>query len=156
MKKQILTLIAAASFSAALPSANAHCQIPCGIYNDSVRVVLMEEHLATIKKSMQQIDSLSSAEKPDANQLNRWVMNKEKHAEELDQIITYYFMTQRIKPVAKDDQKYDQYVANCTTLHQMLVLSMKCKQTTDTTLVDQIQELIHSFEHTYPGLEHDH
>ena len=36
------------------------------------------------------------------NQLVRWVDNKEIHADELSEIVTYYFMTQRIKPPAAD------------------------------------------------------
>ena len=28
----------------------------------------------------------------------RWVVNKEVHADELSDIVTYYFMAQRIKP----------------------------------------------------------
>ena len=31
---------------------NAHCQIPCGVYDDAMRVKMIEEHTLTILKSM--------------------------------------------------------------------------------------------------------
>ena len=77
-------------------------------------------------------------------------MNKEKHADELSEIVTYYFMAQRIKP---DMEKYEE---NLKTLHAILVESMKCKQTTDLAHVEKLKELIHGFEHTYFGEAHQH
>ena len=29
-----------------------HCQIPCGIYSDAVQIIQINEHLATIEKSI--------------------------------------------------------------------------------------------------------
>ena len=31
---------------------NGHCQIPCGVYDDAMRVKMIEEHTLTILKSM--------------------------------------------------------------------------------------------------------
>ena len=39
--------------------AYSHCQIPCGIYGDYTRIDLLREHIATIEKSMNQINELS-------------------------------------------------------------------------------------------------
>jgi nickel superoxide dismutase len=77
MKRNTALLIAAAflaSFTAS--EARSHCQIPCGIYDDPARFVLMAEHIATIEKSMKTIVELSAQEKPDYNQLGRWVANR--------------------------------------------------------------------------------
>ena len=30
----------------------AHCEVPCGIYEDSVRIVMIYEHITTIEQSM--------------------------------------------------------------------------------------------------------
>ena len=35
----------------------AHCQIPCGVYDDTMRVKMIEEHTLTILKSMNYIAS---------------------------------------------------------------------------------------------------
>ena len=93
----IVTTIVLAFFSAA-PMASAHCQIPCGIFDDEKRVELIEEHIVTVEKSMKKIAELGAAESVDYNQLVRWVSNKETHALEIQEIVTAYFMAQRIKP----------------------------------------------------------
>ena len=129
----------------AVATIQAHCQIPCGIYDDQMRIHLMEEHVATIEKSMKQIEAATNQ-----NQTVRWVMNKEKHADELSEIVTYYFMAQRIKPGCED------YAVKLSQLHEMLVYSMKAKQTTDLANVEKLKELIHHFEHSYMGEEHKH
>ena len=38
----------------------AHCQIPCGIYDDHARVALMLEDVATIHKAVSQIADLAA------------------------------------------------------------------------------------------------
>ncbi|MCF7848935.1 MAG: superoxide dismutase, Ni [Kiritimatiellales bacterium] len=127
----------------------AHCQIPCGIYDDATRVILLKEHVTTIEKSMKQIQA-----SPDMNQAVRWVNNKDEHADALSEIVTYYFMAQRIKPVdPKDKAAQAKYVKNLTLLHGMLVESMKAKQTVDLEHVENLKELIHQFEHSYMGLK---
>jgi len=66
--------------------AAAHCEIPCGIYDDEMRVKMIAEHITTIEKSMNQI--VMRGQKPgDCNQRMRWVMNKEDHANELQHIV---------------------------------------------------------------------
>jgi nickel superoxide dismutase len=37
----------------------AHCEVPCGIYDDSVRVALIYEHITTIEKAINNINKLS-------------------------------------------------------------------------------------------------
>ena len=39
----------------ATSSAYAHCEIPCGIYDDVMRLNMISEHVKTIEKSMGQI-----------------------------------------------------------------------------------------------------
>ncbi len=133
-------------FTAAISaSVWAHCQIPCGIYNDEARFVLMKDHVATIEKSMKQIEADSNQ-----NQTVRWIMNKDKHADALSEIVTYYFMAQRIKPGKENYEK------ELKALHGILIYSMKAKQTTDLAHVKKLKELIHDFEHSYMGEKHTH
>ena len=130
--------------------AYSHCQIPCGIYDDKARLNEIAEHITTIEKSIKTITELSGQEKPNWNQLVRWVDNKDEHANKLDNIVTYYFMTQRIKPEAKSDSAaYEKYVKQLTLLHQMLVYSMKSKQTTDLANVEKLRELLKEFNAAY-------
>ena len=145
MKKAVIYTTIAVLFAAATATVNAHCQVPCGIYDDQMRIHMMEEHVTTIEKAMKQI-----AANENQNQTVRWIMNKEKHADELTDIVTYYFMAQRIKP------DMDHYDDNLKTLHQIMIYSMKSKQTADLANVEKLKELIHSFEHTYLGEDHGH
>lgn len=83
--------------------AHAHCQIPCGIYDDHARVQSMLEDTATVEKSLKLIAELANkADAQSQNQLVRWVMNKEKHAQQIISTISDYFLTQRVKPSQKD------------------------------------------------------
>ncbi len=139
----LLTMFFAVSY------AGAHCEIPCGIYDDEMRVKMIAEHITTIETAMKQIVQLEGQKLINYNQLTRWVTNKEHHANELQHIVTQYFMTQRIKPDAK------QYSEKLTLLHKMLVYAMKCKQTTDLSNVATLQSLLEEFQKLYFGHRHN-
>lgn len=128
--------------------ATAHCEIPCGIYDDTMRINMIRENITTIEKSMNQILVLEKTPSENANQLIRWVMNKEQHADALQEIISQYFMTQRIKPDDKD------YASKLQTLHAILLAAMKSKQTTDLGQVKKLRELVDQFEKAY--FDHAH
>lgn len=140
-----LMLLASASL------AWAHCQVPCGIYHDDVRLKMMAEHIETVEKSMGQITALSKAENPNANQIIRWVNTKDEHADALVDIVTWYFLNQRVKPVAAGAAGYDAYITKLTLLHEMMVTSMKAKQTTDLQHVERLKEILMDFEKAYMG-----
>ncbi|UCE82483.1 MAG: superoxide dismutase [Deltaproteobacteria bacterium] len=149
MKTKCLALIltlAMVAFGAG--KASAHCEIPCGIYDDQLRTDLIAEHATTIEKSMKKIVELGKQNPVNYNQLVRWVSNKEKHANEVQHIVTQYFMTQRIKPDAK------KYSEKLTVLHQMLIAAMKCKQTADLSNVNTLRSLLKEFEILY--FDHTH
>ena len=132
----------------------SHCQIPCGIYDDGARLAAIGEHVRTIEKSMRKIDELGKAERPNHNQLVRWVDNKEHHADEVSLIVTGYFMTQRLKPADAGDKDHGQYVKKLTLLHRMLVAAMKAKQTTDLQHTKELSELLHQFTRAYETKVH--
>ena len=127
----------------------AHCQIPCGIYSDAMQIIQIKEDLRTIEKSITMIKKLS--EKSDAlsiNQNNRWITSKEKHAQNIQDIISQYFLTQRIKPSSQN------YENKLITLHQLLVSVMKCKQSVNNENVKKSNELLDDFTEYYFD-EHD-
>ena len=116
---------------------------------------MIEEHIKTIEKSVNEIVRLSEEGDKNFNQIVRWIMNKENHADELSNIVTYYFMTQRLKLVdIKDSKAYKEYVNKLTLLHEMLIYSMKAKQTTDLANVEKLMSLLDSFKNAY--FEHKH
>ena len=132
--------------------ATAHCEIPCGIYGDSVRIALIYEHIATIEKSIDQIRELSSKDPVDYNQLVRWVMNKEEHAVKIQDIAAKYFLHQRIKIIdPSDTEAYGEYIKQLTLMHKIQVYAMKLKQGTEVGLLSVIRDTVHEFEHAYFG-----
>ena len=150
MKKLILSMLAVLlPLSFSISNVNAHCEIPCGIYDDQVRTQLIAEHATTVEKSMNQIMELGKANPVNYNQLVRWISNKEKHATEIQQIVSQYFMTQRIKPGQK------KYSEKLIVLHKMLVAAMKCKQTTDLSHVNALRVHLKEFELLYFTGSHD-
>jgi nickel superoxide dismutase len=128
----------------------AHCEIPCGIFEDTLRIELIKEHIVTIEKSMKMIIELSNKEVLDYNQIVRWVNNKEDHAEKLQEIVSQYFLHQRIKPTSSENQEmYNKYIKQLTLLHELLVYSMKAKQTTDLSLISKLNNTVIAFEEAY-------
>lgn len=140
-KTTLLPFLVFVTFLFSASQVFAHCEIPCGIYDDGLRLNLIQEHITTIEKSMNEIKKLEGADS--SNQLVRWIMNKEEHANQLQHIITQYFMTQRIKPDAANYEK------KLTALHQMLVYAMKCKQTVDLANVGALRTAAKEFHDLY-------
>ena len=135
----------------------AHCQVPCGIYNDAARIIQIQEDFSTIQKAMTKIKELSQQQDATSmNQLTRWIITKEDHASKIQKMVSDYFLTQRIK-AKTEGSDYNTYVKQTTTLHQILVSAMKCKQTIDEQNVILGINLIDQFVERYfdsHGLEH--
>ena len=128
----------------------SHCQMPCGIYDDEARFTSLAEHIATIEKSMNQIKKLSAAGEINYNQLVRWIDNKDFQADDFMDIVTQYFMCQRVKPVdSSDKEKYEAYLRQVTLLHRMLVVAMECKQTIDLQHTAELSSLLKEFKGLY-------
>jgi nickel superoxide dismutase len=143
MKNSILSVTLVFLLLLTAVNVYSHCEIPCGIYDDPVRISLLQEHITTMEKSMKSIQTLGKSGHNHSNQLIRWVNNKEDHANKFQEIVSQYFMTQRI---SADDANYAKKIQ---TLHQMLVYAMKCKQTTDTAHIETLKNLVAEFEKLY-------
>jgi nickel superoxide dismutase len=149
-KRMVINFFLIFLFLGTVKYGYSHCQVPCGIYNDEMRMTMMAEHITTMEKAMKQVIELSSGKMGDFNQIVRWITNKELHAEEMSQIITYYFMAQRIKPVfKKETKKYKEYVIKLELLHHLLVYTMKAKQTTDLDVIKKLRVLLGKFKKVY-------
>lgn len=145
-------MIVCAALAVALSagSAFAHCEIPCGIYGDPLRFSMIGEDIDTIEKSMAKITQLSANPGANANAIARWVLNKEKHADHIREVVTQYFMTQRVKlPDESDAAAVAAYRDQLALLHKMLVYSMKSKQSTDPANTTMLHDTLHAFKTAY-------
>lgn len=127
MKSMATLLSLCATVFLAGNEAAAHCQVPCGIYDDHARLHAMYEDITTIDKASKAIQSLAkSRSAQDQNQLTRWVTTKEQHAERIIRTVADYFLTQKIKVPSKAGDKA--YLNKLAKHHAVMVAAMKCKQ----------------------------
>ena len=152
MYRTLFAAVALVSLVGWTSPARAHCQVPCGIYDDHNRVHQMREDLTTIRKSMKLINELSG--KNDAqskNQLVRWVTTKEHHAERIMRTIAAYFMAQKIKlPTPRSKKAYKAYVAKLVAHHKVMVAAMKCKQSVDAKHADALGKALDGIAKYWP------
>ena len=129
-----------------------HCQVPCGIYGDKMRIDMLMEDCATIEKAMTSIQTMEESGEGSANQVVRWVVNKEQHAQNIQDTVAAYWLAQRVK-APKDASGTDKYHAQLASMHRITVAAMKCKQTTDKAHVDALRKAALEFSGTYFSAE---
>jgi hypothetical protein len=151
MRGAIVIGCAAVAGVVCAPAAFSHCQVPCGIYDDELRIAAIEEDIATIEKCMGEIDELSADPGSNMNQLVRWVNTKEFHAEDIMDTVAAYYMAQRLAPAAEGSEEYETYIRRLTLLHEIMYYAMKAKQSTDLEHVATLRSLVHEFEMAYFG-----
>ncbi|MEM8945249.1 MAG: superoxide dismutase [Ni] [Planctomycetota bacterium] len=149
MKRLLIAAVLVFTAFAPMAYLAAHCEVPCGIYDDGARFAELKEDQATIAKAIGQITELAGTHDATGhNQLARWVATKEAHATNTQHVIAQYFMTQKIKPDA------EHYVDKLTAAHGVLVAAMKCKQSADPAMAEALSAAITKFETAYVGHAH--
>ncbi len=136
-------------------TAQAHCQVPCGIYDDAARIAQLEEDVVTITKAIGNINKLSG--KTDATSVNqavRWVQTKEVHASHIITVVSEYFLTQKVKVKAKDAAGYTKYLESLARHHAVMVAAMKTKQDSSLESSKALGDAVHELSHDY--VEHQH
>ena len=146
MKRLLMSAVLVAAAVVPMAYLGAHCEVPCGIYDDGARFTQMLEDQSTIAKALDQIVQLAESHEPTGlNQLSRWVSTKETHATNIQHTIAQYFMTQKIK---SDDAAY---VEKLTAAHGVMVAAMKCKQSADPAAAAALKKAIVAFQTIYAG-----
>ena len=136
--------------------ATAHCQVPCGIYDDAARVTRMYEDAATIEKAMVKMAELAGkTDAQSANQFARWVMTKEAHATNVITTVAEYFLTQKVKPVAAGADGYEAYLGKLADHHLVMAAAMKAKQSSDPEVVGKLRAALEKMGAHY-DLAHKH
>mmetsp|Transcript_26350 Transcript_26350/g.59984 ORF Transcript_26350/g.59984 Transcript_26350/m.59984 type:complete len:155 (-) Transcript_26350:79-543(-) len=133
----------------ALPVAAGrfHCQVPCGIFTDDLRVAGIKEDAQTIRKAVVQIGELHKANSlQDLHQLVRWTATKEEHATKVMSTIGDYFLAQKVKKELLTEAEYKEVLA---VHHAVMVAAMKTKQSTELAPVDALDSAIAAMEPIY-------
>ncbi len=149
----LIALGAGLLLTAPVRKAGGHCQIPCGIYDDPLRINAMIEDVATIDKATRLIEELADKKDRgpgDENQIVRWVNAKEEHADKIQHTVLQYFLAQRIKPAGeKDPAAHRAYIAQLKALHAVVLASMKAKQEVSRDRVESLREAVFGFARLY-------
>jgi len=129
--------------------AAAHCQVPCGIYDDYARVMGMMEDVTTIQRAVKMLGELNDkTDVQSKQQFVRWVNTKEMHAQKIISTISDYFLTQRVKA------KQEDYVQRLKDHHAVIVGAMKAKQNASMDPVMALEKAVKALVKYYP--EHKH
>jgi ubiquitin-small subunit ribosomal protein S27Ae len=130
-----------------------HCQVPCGIFDDPAMVNELKEAAATIRKAIAQAGELHAAAPASllsTNQLVRWIMVKEEHADKIISRVAAYCLCQRVKrEVFPDDAAY---VEALKAHHAVMQAAMKAKQGADAAACDALDHALGDMAKMYlPG-----
>ncbi len=131
--------------------AVAHCQVPCGIYDDNARISRLREDATTITKAIKRINELAAnRDAQSLNQATRWIVTKEDHASHIIEVVAEYFLAQKVKPVATGGDGYDAYLNKLADHHAVIVAAMKAKQNTDPGVAESLHRAIDALAIQYP------
>ena len=146
----VMTLSGILLWGTSPSSVQAHCQVPCGIYDDAARIARLHEDATTIGKAMAEMAKLAGGH--DAQSLNqgaRWVATKEAHASHVIQVVSEYFLTQKVKPVAAGADGYDAYLSKLADHHAVMVAAMKAKQNAAASYAEKLHAAIEAMAKHY-------
>ncbi len=112
----------------------AHCQMPCGIYHDDMVYDQLDQFVETVYKGISVMNESHFTTPKERNEFCRWVTEKENSCNEAANLITVYFLQQKIKPDEEDTVK------RLKSAHKLLFLLVGIKQNSDLDFVKQFNE----------------
>lgn len=112
----------------------AHCQMPCGIYHDNMVYDQIDQFVETVYKGITVLNESKFSTVREKNEFVRWVGEKEKSCNEAANLLTVFFLQQKIKPGEEDTVK------RLVSAHKLLFLLVAIKQNTDLDFVKQFNE----------------
>lgn len=146
--------LAVGQLALARPAA-AHCQVPCGIFDDAARVAALLEDAATVAKADAMLAQLHGKPREPGkqgvdvtNQQVRWVMTKEEHAQRVIDTVANYFLAQRVKADQPD------YAERLQKHHAVIVAAVQAKQTAAPAAAQALKTAIEALRPYYPAHAH--
>jgi nickel superoxide dismutase len=112
----------------------SHCQMPCGIYHDDMVYDQIDQYVETMAKGISVLTEDKFETTQQQNTFIRWVMLKEKASDEIAELITKFFLQQKIKPGEDETAK------RVISAHKMLFYLVGVKQTVDLKVLNDFYE----------------
>lgn len=113
---------------------SAHCQMPCGIYHDEMVFDQVDQYIETMVKGISVLKEDKFKSIQDYNVATRWIILKEEASIEIADLITVYFLQQKIKPGEEDTTK------KVISAHKLLFYLVQIKQLVDLRAVNDFYE----------------
>ncbi len=110
---------------------SAHCQMPCGIYHDEMVYDQIDQYAETMYKGITVMNGNKLDSVHDFNDLTRWILEKEKESNTTAELISSYFLQQKIKPDEPETVK------RLVAAHKLLFLIVAIKQNNEVKFVEQ-------------------
>ncbi|MBS4169038.1 superoxide dismutase [Ni] [Parachlamydia sp. AcF125] len=121
-------------------SLYSHCQMPCGVYHDNMIYDQIDQYVETMAKGITVLTDNKFTTLHDKNEFMRWVMTKEMESNKVAELVTTYFLQQKIKPDEEDSAK------KAEMAHRLLFLLVGIKQNIDMKMVKNFQEQWEKFK----------
>lgn len=148
MKKNAL-LIGIAAFICRTGSLTAHCQMPCGIYHDEMVFNQIDQYIETMYKGITELKNSKFSNPLERNNFMRWVILKETASNEMANLITEYFLQQKIKPGEPDTAK------RLVSAHKMLFELTAIKQNVDLKMIEDFADEWENFKQMFHVLNYE-
>lgn len=148
MKKSAL-LIGIAAFICHTGSLSAHCQMPCGIYHDEMVFNQIDQYIETMYKGITELKNSKFSNPLERNNFIRWVSLKDSASDEMANLITEYFLQQKIKPGEPDTTK------RLVSAHKMLFELTAIKQNVDLKMIEDFADEWENFKQMFHVLNYE-
>lgn len=112
----------------------SHCQMPCGIYHDDMVFDQVDQYIETMAKGISVMNDDKFKNSHDYNEFIRWVILKENSSDDVADILTEFFLQQKIKPGEDDTPK------RLAAVHKLLFLLVAIKQNSDMKILNDFYE----------------
>lgn len=134
----IYKVLAALDRKVNFPAAQAHCDIPCGIY-DPITAQIAALTVVRMLDLMADLDASTTDKMAYHNSMSRYITVKEEHAEKAKHEIRVIFGDYIKAP------QIEKYPELPTLVHKIMMAGSKVRQSTDRAAAVEFVELINKF-----------
>ena len=143
MKRNLLISTIALTLCCYANKGYTHCQMPCGIYHDNMVFDQIDQYVETMYKGISVLKTNKFDTVRERNEFVRWVIQKEKASDEVSEIISTYFLQQKIKPDEEDTVK------RVVSAHKLLFLAVQIKQNVDIKILENFADEWEDFKQMF-------
>lgn len=148
MKKSFL-ISSILAFICQTGSLSAHCQMPCGIYHDEMVFNQIDQYIETMYKGITELKHNKFSNLAERNNFIRWITLKESSSDEIADLITQYFLQQKIKPGEPDTVK------RLVSAHKLLFELTAIKQNVELKMIEDFADEWENFKQMFHVLNYE-